>query len=636
MSDEERAQLIHWGTTAAEYPSHASLGALFVEQASRAPAAVALVSDEGETTWGELERRSLLVARRLRALGVGLEERVAVAADRSPDLIAALLGILRAGGAYLPLDPTSPPERLAWMLEDAGARWLLADRRLPEALPPEALRPGLRVLFLDEAIREGAPDSPLPEVPPEALAYVMYTSGSTGTPKGVAVTHRNVVRLVRGADYADLGPGQVWLQAAPVSFDASTLEIWAPLLNGGRLALLPAGRASLDDLARAIASHGVTSLWLTAGLFHQMVDERLEGLRPLRQLLAGGDVVSPDPARRVVEALPDLALIDGYGPTEGTTFTCCYRVTGAEPAGSPLPVGRPIANTRAFVLDDDLRMVPAGVAGELFAGGDGLARGYLGRPDLTAERFVPDPFSGQPGERLYQTGDRARWRSDGTVELLGRLDGQVKIRGFRVETGEVESVLARHPAVRQAAVVARDGAGGKALTAYVTLSEPLPPAALQSFLRERLPEPMIPAAWAVLDELPLTPNGKVDRRALPAPEASRPDRERREPRTPLERDVVEVCTEVLGREEISLDDNFFALGGHSLLATQLMARLGDRLRMELPLSLVFDAKDLGDLAERITAKELGQIDKDEMDSLLDEIQDLSPEEMRELLSRSSE
>jgi aspartate racemase len=470
----------------------------------------------------------------------------------------------------------------------------------------------------------------------------MYTSGSTGMPKGVAVTHRNVVRLVRGADYADLGPEQVWLQSAPISFDASTLEIWAPLLNGGRLALRDAGRASLDGLARAIARHGVTSLWLTAGLFHHMVDDRLEALRPLRQLLAGGDVLSPEHVRRVRETLPDLALINGYGPTEGTTFTCCHPVTGL--AGGSVPIGRPIANARVYVLDEEMQPVAPGVEGVLYAGGDGLARGYLGRPDLTAERFVPDPFSGRtgrPGERLYRTGDQVRWLPDATLEFLGRRDGQMKIRGFRVESGEVETALARHPAVRQAAVVAREGVGGKVLIGYVTLSAPLPDppgAELQRFLREWLPEPMIPTVWAVLDDLPLTPNGKVDRRALPAPEAphERRDRGRREPRTPLERDVVAICSEVLGVERVGLDDNFFELGGHSLLATQLVARLGDRLRLEIPLSLVFDAKSLGDLAEKITAQELSRVDDAEMASLLDEIQDLSPEEMRALLSTAEE
>jgi amino acid adenylation domain-containing protein len=643
MPDEERRQvLMEWNRTATSWPRHASLGDLFLEQAARTPGGVrsqALVWNEGTMTWAELEERSARVARRLRALGVEPEERIGLLADRSPDLIAALLGILRAGGAYLPLDPSSPPERLAWMLDDAGSRRLLTDREVPS-------RPGLEVLRLDEAVAPGEPDVPLPAVLPEALAYVMYTSGSTGTPKGVAVTHRNVVRLVRNTDYADLGPEQVWLQNAPVSFDASTLEIWAPLLNGGRLALMPPGPASLDDLTRAIARHGVTSLWLTAGLFHQMAGSRIEGLRPLRQLLAGGDALAPESVRRVLETLPGLALIDGYGPTEGTTFTTCLRLTRDVPIGASVPIGRPIANTRVYVLDEDLQPVPPGVMGELYAGGDGLARGYLARPDLTAERFVPDPFSDQPGlagERLYRTGDRVRWLMTGpetALEFLGRLDGQVKIRGFRVETGEVEAVLAGHPAVRQAVVMPREGPGGKTLAAWLTLDPSDPtdrtdPSDLSAWLRGKLPEHMVPAVFVVLDAFPLTPNGKLDRRALTLPETSQ-EAGSGEPRTPLERDLVEICAEVLGLEKVGIHDNFFQLGGHSLLATQLMVLVSDRLGMEIPLRLVFDARDFADLANRIVTRQLEQVEDADMAALVDEIQGLSPEEMRALLAGGGE
>src|SRR6185369_12757781 len=305
-----------------------------------------------------------------------------------------------------------------------------------------------------------------------ALAYVLYTSGSTGRPKGVAVTHRNVVRLVRGAGYADLGPEQTWLQYAPVSFDASTLEIWAPLLNGGKLVLFPGRIASLDDLARVVKTHRVTSAWLTAGLFHEMVDGRLDGLQPLTQLLAGGDVVSADHARRALAAHPGLTLIDGYGPTEGTTFTSTHRLTSADRVGESVPIGRAIANARTCVLDERLSPVPAGVRGELYVGGEGLARGYLNRPDLTAERFVPDGVGtggAEAGGRLYRTGDLVRQRADGTLEFLGRLDHQVKLRGFRIELGEIEAALAALAGVREAAVLVRqDRPGDRRLVAYVT------------------------------------------------------------------------------------------------------------------------------------------------------------------------
>ncbi len=639
LSAEERRQVLETGSrTAAGFPREASIHDLFAQQAARHPQDVAVVCGDERLTYGELDFRATRLARRLRALGIGLEDRVGLCAERSVDLIAALLGILRAGAAYLPLDPSHPPERLAWMLEDGGARVLLADRRIADLAANAGPVFGVQVLFLDELDVVDEPSSTLPDVsgvPAEALAYVMYTSGSTGTPKGVAVTHRNVVRLVRGSEYAAMGPEEVWLQNAPVSFDAATLEVWAPLLNGGRLVLMPGARTSLDDLATAVGEHGVTSLWLTAGLFHQMVDHRLEGLRPLRQLLAGGDVIAPAHARRLLEALPDVTLVNGYGPTEGTTFTCCHRMTGPEQVGASVPIGRPIANAQVYVVDEGLRPVPPGVVGELVAGGEGLARGYLGRPELTAERFVPDPFAGggsegegEPGGRLYRTGDRVRWLPDGTLEFLGRDDGQLKIRGFRIEVGEIEAALARHPAVRQAAVLALDddrrgGRDGRELAAYVAVSEPVAVAALQRFLRERLPDPMVPSSWFLIDELPLTPNGKVDRRVLAAAggEAARSGVEYVAPRNPLEEHLVEVCAEVLGldRTRVGVLDNFFDLGGHSLLATQLAAQLRKKWGIEVPLQLLFDTANLAELAERITERELAEVDAELLEEMLAEL-----------------
>ncbi|MEO6191376.1 MAG: amino acid adenylation domain-containing protein [Thermoanaerobaculia bacterium] len=470
LAAPERHQLLlGWNDTAAAIPGE-DVAALFAAQARLRPDAVAVASDAGDLTYAELDRRSSGLARRLAAAGVGPEVRVALLAQRSPAMIVGLLGILKAGGAYVPLDPSYPADRLAWMLADSRSRVLLGQPELLAELPEEI---GVTVMPLTaDPEAPAAPvemEGPEPLGPlPGGLAYVMYTSGSTGRPKGVGVTHRNIVRLVRESGFADLGADQVFLQLAPISFDASTLEIWAPLLNGGRIAVFPPRRPSLEELGEAIARFGVTSLWLTAGLFHQMVDDRLEALRPLRQLLAGGDVLSPSHVRRALEGLPGLTLINGYGPTEGTTFTCCFPVTAPEQVEEPVPIGRPIGNTRVYVLGPDLRPVPTGVWGELCAGGDGLSRGYLGRPELTAGLFVPDPFAAEPGGRLYRTGDTVRWRPDGRIEFLGRRDGQVKLRGFRIELGEIESALARHPAVREAAVVARDGGPlGRRLIAYV-------------------------------------------------------------------------------------------------------------------------------------------------------------------------
>jgi len=589
----ERHQLLReWSDTATAFPSEETVHGLFAGQVRLRPAAVAVEQAEENLTWGEMRQRAGQLARWLVAQGLRPEERVAVVAERSPDLIADLLGILEAGGAYLPLDPSDPPERLAWMLRDAGASLLVARKAPPFELPA-----GVRLVVPDGEV----PEVDLPRVPASALAYVMYTSGSTGQPKGVAVTHRNVVRLVRGAAYADLGPEQTWLQAAPVSFDASTLEIWAPLLNGGRLVLYPGRIGSLDDLARVVETHGVTSAWLTAGLFHEMVDGRLDGLRPLTQLLAGGDVISPEHARRVLERHPGLTLIDGYGPTEGTTFTCCHRLSAPPRAGESVPIGRPIANARVYVLDRSLDPVPVGVEGELYAGGEGLARGYLGRPDLTAERFVPDPF-GPAGERLYRTGDRVRRRADGALEFRGRVDHQVKLRGFRIELGEIEAALAALPGVRETVVLAReDRSGDRRLVAYVTGEATA--AELRQSLRERLPDYMVPAVFVILEALPLTPNGKVDRKALlsqkAAPEQPGSEEGYLAPRTPVEEILAGIWAGLLGVERVGADSDFFELGGHSLLATRVTSRLRDAFGVEMPLHDLFEAPRLADLAARV-------------------------------------
>jgi len=452
----------------------------------------------------------------------------------------------------------------------------------------------------------------------------MYTSGSTGRPKAVGVTHRNVVRLVRESGFADLGADQVFLQLAPVSFDASTLEIWAPLLNGGRLAIFPPRRPSLEELGEAISRFGVTTLWLTAGLFHQMVDDRLESLRPLRQLLAGGDVLSPAHVRRALSGLPDVALINGYGPTEATTFTCCAALKEAAPI---VPIGRPIGNTRVYVLGPDLRLVPGGAWGELFAGGDGVSRGYLGSPELTAERFVPDSFAepGAAGSRLYRTGDVVRWLSDGRVEFRGRRDGQVKVRGFRVELGEIESALARHPEVGAAAVAAREtgGSAGRRLVAYVVprAGEPsveregLLVPELRRFLASVLPEYMLPSGFVLLDALPLTPNGKLDRAALPEPESTAGAGTWIAPATPLEELLAKVASEVLAVERVGMGDNFFDLGGHSLLATQFVSRLVQDHGLEVTLQMVFDSPTFAHLADLLVQQELAGVS----DELLDEV-----------------
>jgi thioesterase domain-containing protein/acyl carrier protein len=417
------------------------------------------------------------------------------------------------------------------------------------------------------------------------------------------VPHRAVVRLVRDTDYVRLGPDETFLQLAPVSFDASTFEIWGSLLNGARLVLYPGAIPALAELRDVIARHRVSTLWLTAGLFHHVVEHDLAALAPVRQLLAGGDVLSVTHVRRVLAELPGCRLINGYGPTENTTFSCCHAITAGASIVRSVPIGRPIANSRAYVLDARLQPVPVGVVGELCVAGDGLAHGYVNRPGLTAERFVAAPFVEEPG-RLYRTGDRVRRLPDGSLEFLGRADQQVKIRGYRVELGEIETALGRHPAVRQAVVVAPgETSADRRLVAYVVLDAADRPdaASLRAFLEASLPGYMVPAAWVVLETMPMTDNGKIDRAALPAPEP-RADQRAAPARAladEVERRLAALWQETLGAAVVEPDDSFFELGGHSLLAVELFARIEKAFGLSLPLATLFQAPTLAEQAELI-------------------------------------
>ncbi|HVR97456.1 MAG TPA: amino acid adenylation domain-containing protein, partial [Thermoanaerobaculia bacterium] len=608
LSAAERHQLLlAWNDTEREYERHLTAHELFDLQAERAPDAVAVVAPDLEQwTYAGLARRSAWIARRLRAAGLGPEEVVGLAVERSPDLIAAMLGIARAGGAYLPLDPAYPEARLTLMLDEAAVNVVVAGTAELASLPAFA---GREVLDLEKG--GGASPPGRGEVESGggqvggSLLYVMYTSGSTGRPKGVAIPHRGVVRLARGGGHARLAAGEVILQIAPASFDASTFEIWGTLLNGGTLVLMPPGRPTLDGLAATLNRCGVTTLHLTSGLFQAVVDERLDALSGLRQLLFGGDVVSPAHVRRAAAALPDCELWACYGPTEMTTFTSSHPARRGHLERS-VPIGRPIADTRVYVLDRGLAPVPVGVVGELAAGGAGLARGYLGRPDLTAERFVPDPCGNEPGARVYRTGDLVWFLPDGTLEILGRVDDQVKLRGFRVEPREVEAALLGHPAVARAAVLVLGERGSSLrLVAYVQ-AERAAPEDLRAWLRERVPDFMMPSAVVRVPALPLTANGKVDRRALAVLALEAPDGERGEEETPLvplrgpvEEALGGIWAEVLGRERIGARDGFFDLGGHSLLAIRVLSRVRQAFGVELPLRALFEEPTLSGLARRV-------------------------------------
>ncbi|HET7113360.1 MAG TPA: amino acid adenylation domain-containing protein, partial [Pyrinomonadaceae bacterium] len=470
MNQETQTLLVEWTNTKTDYPKDDSIQRQFELQAARTPQATAVVFGDQTLTYGELNRRANQLGHHLKSLGVGPEIPVGLCLERSIELVVGILGILKAGGYYLPLDPQYPIERLAFMLEDAAVPVLLTQESLVESLPMH----WAQVISLDSDWDRiaGESDANLTnETRAENLAYVMYTSGSTGQPKGVAITHRAVLRLVKETNFAEFGPEEVFLQLAPITFDASTLEIWGSLLNGGRLVVMAPNAPALEELGTTLREHNVTTLWLSAGLFHLMVDERPDDLRGLRQLLAGGDVLSVPHVQKALGMLDHGRVINGYGPTENTTFTCCYPMTSDDPIGATVPIGRPIANTQVYLLNRDLEPVPIGVAGELYTGGDGLARGYHNRPDLTAQLFVPHPF-GAPGERLYRTGDLARYLPDGRIEFLGRRDHQVKVRGFRIELEEIEVALNGHSAVRQCVVLAReDGGPEKQLVAYVLLKE---------------------------------------------------------------------------------------------------------------------------------------------------------------------
>ncbi|HYG62776.1 MAG TPA: amino acid adenylation domain-containing protein, partial [Thermoanaerobaculia bacterium] len=591
LTEPERHQLlVGWNDTEAAYEKDLAIHELLEIQAAARPDAVAIVSataDNEQLTYAGLVRESRRLARHLRALGAGPDTVVGVSTERSLRLPVAMLGILQAGGAYLPLDPTYPEARLALMREETGARIVLEDSGWAAArLSTDCLPGGW----------SGAA--------PESLAYVLYTSGSTGRPKGVAIPHQGVLRLARGGGHARLDAGEVVLQVAPASFDASTLEIWGALLNGGRLVMMPPGRPTIDGLADTLVRHGVTTLLLTSGLFHAVVDERLDALAGLRQIIAGGDVVSPTHVRRAAAALPGCDVWACYGPTEVTTFISCHPFWRRHLERS-VPLGRPIADTQVYVLDRRLSPVPAGAVGELAAGGVALARGYLGRPDLTAERFVPDAWGGEPGGRLYLTGDLVRYLPDGTLEFLGRADQQVKLRGFRVEPQEVEAVLLDHPAVAQAAVlVLGESESSRRLVAYVqgdgasgTRED------LRAWLRERMPDFMVPSAVVAIPEMPLTFHGKVDRRALASLAAVGPQADEETPFVPLRGPVEEVLggiwAAVLKRERVGARDGFFDLGGHSLLAIRVLSRVRRAFGIELPLRALFEEPTVAGLARRI-------------------------------------
>jgi len=606
LTEAERRQLLLvWNETQTDYPKDQPIHHLFETQVRQTPEAVALIFGETEVTYDALNRQANQLAHHLQTLGIEHGDLVGLCLDRSCEMVIAILAILKAGAAYVPLDPAYPAKRLAFMLDDTQTSVLLTQQSQLEQL--RAYQGNVVCLDSEWPTIERQPQTnPSNKVISSDLAYVMYTSGSTGKPKGVEVCHRGVARLLFGVDYVRLDRHQTFLLLAPISFDASTFELWGALLHGGRCVVYPERVPTFDKLGELIRAHKVTTLWLNASLFNAVIDGDAEILAGVSQVLTGGEALSPMHIRRALERLPQTQLVNGYGPTESTTFTCCYRIPrDLSDHALSIPIGRPIANTQVYILDKQLNPVPIGVPGELYIGGDGLARGYLNRPEQTAEKFVRHPFSENPEARLYKTGDLARYRPDGSIEFLGRIDHQVKLRGFRIELGEIEAVLSAHPAVQQAVVALSEATlGGPRLVAYVVARDgrELSVEALRAHLKQQLPEYMVPSAFVYLDALPQTPNGKLDRKALPAPDQERPDLQEAytAPRTPIEEILTEIWAELLGLQQVGIQDDFFALGGHSLLATQLVSRLETAVGITLPLSRIFEARTVAELALDIT------------------------------------
>jgi len=580
LTEAEREQLlVEWNDTQADYPQACCIHKLFEAQVEWTSDAVAVVFEGEKLTYDELNRQANQLAHHLRKLGVGPETLVGICVERSPEMIVGLLGILKAGGAYVPLDPTYPQERLAFMLEDTRSPVLLTQAHLLDRL--DVIRNMQHVTCLDadwETIAQEGDANPINGVRSENLAYVIYTSGSTGRPKGVLITHQSLVHSISARFIYYREPVTSLLLLPSFAFDASVVGIFWTLCQGGTLVIpQPGFEQDLPQIPELIAKNRISHL-LGLPSLHALLLEQGEPqqMASLRTAVVGGEACTRELTERHNELLPQTSLFNEYGPTEGTVWCSVYESRPQE-LETRVPIGRPIANAQIYLLDSHLQPAPVGVPGELHIGGAGVARGYLNRPELTAERFIPDPFSDEPGARLYKTGDLARYQPDGNIEFLGRIDYQVKVRGFRIELGEIEAVLGQHPAVQAAVVLAReDEPGEKRLVAYVVPEGEAAPSVseLRSFLKEKLPEYMVPSAFVTLDTLPLTPTGKVDRRALPAPDRARPELEAVyvAPRTRQEEILADIWAQVLGVERVGVHDTFFELGGDSILSIQVIAR----------------------------------------------------------------
>jgi len=610
LSPEEHARIVQgWNETSAPYPTDKCIHQLFEAQVAASPEATAIVFQQEPLTYAEVNKRANCIACFLQQAGVGSETLVGILMDRSPAMIVALLGVLKAGAAYVPLDPAYPQQRIAFMIEDSGMRFVLTQSRLLEILAGT----DVQAICVDNDWRriEQAGEVPIPTATSNSLAYLIYTSGSTGRPKGVQITHRAVVNFLESMrSEPGFTKSDVMLAVTTLSFDIAVLELCMPLMVGARM-VIASRETSLDaaQLAQLLSSSGATVMQATPAMWRMLIEAGWMG-NPGLKILSGGEALAPDLAGQLLARCSSLWNM--YGPTETTIWSAIHRIANEK---DPIVIGRPIANTQIHILDKCLNPVPIGVPGELHIGGDGLARGYWNRPELTAERFIPDPFSETPGVRLYKTGDLARYLPDGTIECLGRVDHQVKIRGFRIELGEIETTLRQFPGVGDCVVIAREDAkNDKRLVGYFVPSrDPQPSVSdLRSHLRQRLPDYMIPSAFVALGAIPRTPNGKVDRAALPAPDQARPELDTRfvAPRNEVETSVAEIWQRLLKVERVGRDDNFFDLGGHSLLMVQVHSALLKTLPTSLTILDLFRYPTVKSLAEFLSQGEAKQVSFD--------------------------
>lgn len=601
---------LEWSGAAVPYPRNKSISALFDTTTSEHEHRVAVVQGNTSITYGQLRAKVLNAAVALMEAGVRPGDLVGLCTERNITMVVAQLAIMRAGACFVPIDHTYPEERIRFIIDDTRFSVLVTDPALKSALPAA----GARTVVLDSSLMDKpkAPETPALDKP-ECAAYIMYTSGSTGKPKGVVVPQRAIVRLVRNQNYAPFGPEAVITQLSNVSFDASTFELWGALLNGGKLVLQPQAKPSMREITDTIEKHGVNIMFITTGLFNVLVDEQVERLKGLKCILTGGEAMSVPHITKALRVLGAGVLNNIYGPTENTTYSCFHPINSEADIGRSVPIGKAINNTFLYVLDEQMKPVGVGVKGELYTGGDGVASGYWERPDLTAERFLADPFLGGAA-RMYKTGDMVRWNTNGSIEFLGRADDQVKVRGFRIELGEIENAISTVPGIRDRVVVARkDMPGDHQLVAYIVPADFDPGidrrrsealiAMVRKSLEDRLPAYMLPAFHVLMPEIPLNANGKVDKKKLPVPDvrAVQMTVEHVAPRNETERQLAAIWTKVLGLDDIGIHDSFFDLGGHSILGIQMLTHIEQQFDRTYGLNLLFRAPTIAELALELNA-----------------------------------